>query len=129
MKLRLDLGAVFTALLAGAPLARAEVVEIRWDVQGRFEHAAVVAPGQFAEVCGKLTRAEAVAWSFESDQPLAFNIHYHQGKQVVTPEKRDGVSRADGWLEAAVEQDHCWMWRNQSAAPAKLDLRLSKAKG
>jgi hypothetical protein len=129
MKLRLECGAIVTALLAGAPLARAEGVEIRWDAQGRFEHAAMVAPGQFAEVCGKLARAEAVAWSFESDQPLAFNIHYHQGKQVVTPEKRDAVSRADGRLEAALEQDYCWMWSNKSAVPAKLDLRLGKAKG
>jgi hypothetical protein len=129
MKLRLECGAVATALLAAAPLARAELVEIRWDAQGRFEHAALVAPGKFAEVCGKLARAETVAWSFESDQPLAFNIHYHQGKQVVTPEKRDAVSRADGRLEAAVEQDYCWMWSNKSAVPAKLDLRLGKAKG
>jgi hypothetical protein len=129
MKLRLEFGAALAALLAGAFPARAELVEIRWDAQGRFEHAAIVAPGKFAEVCGKLTRAEAVAWSFESDGPLDFNIHYHQGKQVVFPDKRDAVSRADGRLDAAVEQDYCWMWSNKSGAPAKLDLRLGKAKG
>ncbi len=128
MKLRLEWGAVAAALLAAAPLARAEVVEIRWDAQGRFEHAALVAPGKFAEVCGKLARADAVAWSFESDQALAFNIHYHQGKRVVTPEKRDAVLRADGRLEAALEQDYCWMWSNKAAVPAKLELRLGRGK-
>jgi hypothetical protein len=129
MKRRPEFSIALAVLLAVAPLARADLVEIRWDAQGRFEHAALVAPGKFAEVCGKLARADAVAWSFESDQPLAFNIHYHQGKQVVTPEKRDAVSRADGRLEAALEQDYCWMWSNKSAVPAKLDLRLGKVEG
>jgi hypothetical protein len=129
MKRRLDWWAALAALLVGAPSAWADVVEIRWDAQGRFEHTAVVAPGKFAEVCGKLSRAEAVAWSFESEQPLDFNIHYHEGKQVVTPEKRDAALRADGRLEAVIQQDYCWMWSNKSGMPAKLDLRLNKAKG
>lgn len=129
MKRRLDWLAALAALLVGAPSAWAEVVEIRWDAQGRFEHTAEVAPGRFAEVCGRLSRAEAVAWSFEARQPLDFNVHYHAGKQVVTPEKRDAALRADGKLEATIEQDYCWMWSNKSGVPTKLELRLNKAKG
>jgi hypothetical protein len=32
--------------------AQAEVVEIRWSGEGRFEHQATVAPAKFVELCG-----------------------------------------------------------------------------
>ena len=47
--------------------ARAERVEIAWDKAGRFETTVSVAPGKFAEVCGKLAQSQSFAWSFKSD--------------------------------------------------------------
>jgi hypothetical protein len=118
-------------LLAAAPVlalpaARAEMVDIAWNAAGRFEHRFVVAPGKFAEACGALVRGQAVRWSFESPAPLNFNIHYHVGEKVEYPVRRDAVARAEGTLEATLDQDFCWMWTNKGSAPLNLQVRLSR---
>ena len=42
------------ALAALSTSAMADVIDIAWDAQGRFERSFGVAPGKFAELCGKL---------------------------------------------------------------------------
>jgi hypothetical protein len=112
--------------LATASAARAEIVDLAFDGAGRFMHAAPVPPGKFLEVCGKLTKGLAVAWHYDAAQPLNFNIHYHEGKKVVMPEKRDATAAARGTLQVPLDQDYCWMWTNKSGAPVPLTLSLSR---
>ena len=104
--------------------ARAELVEIAWDKAGRFESTVSVAPGEFAEVCGRLDKGQAVAWSFKAVRPLNFNIHYHEGKQVVFPAKQDAAVDAQGKLDVSLSQDYCWMWANRGESPSTLLLTL-----
>ena len=104
--------------------ARAELVEIAWDKAGRFESTVSVAPGKFAEVCGKLAQGQSIAWSFKGDKPMNFNIHYHEGKQVVFPAKQDAAVDARGRLDVSVGQDYCWMWANKGESPSTLLLTL-----
>ena len=114
------------ALLLFATTARAEVVEIAWDASGRFERVLDLAPAKFAEVCGRLTKGESIAWSFKSGQPLNFNIHYHEGKNVVFPVKKDRTADLDGELQVGIDQDYCWMWENTSAAGVILTVALRR---
>lgn len=86
-----------------AASAQAEVIDIVWNGEGRFERRMTVASGKFAEICGKLTRADTVAWRFEASGPLNFNIHYHEGKDVRYPERRDALAGADGQLRVALD--------------------------
>ena len=99
---------VITSLLTGLD-ARADLLTIAWDDHGRFERSTEGQPRQFAEVCGALKRGQAIAWSFEADRPVLFNVHYHDGPRVIFPEKRE--ARKDGRRTATVEadQDFCWM--------------------
>jgi hypothetical protein len=114
-------------LLACSATARAELLEIRWDANQRFEQRLSVAPGKFAEVCGPLAKGQVIAWSFRADQAQDFNIHYHETQsQVVYPERRKQVTAADGRLEVALGQDYCWMWSNKSGKTAALELRLQR---
>ena len=113
-------------LTATAINVRADVVDISWDVSGRFETLLSVAPGKFAEVCGRLTQGQSIAWSFIGDKPMNFNIHYHERKQVVFPAKQDGASQVEGLLNVSVGQDYCWMWTNKGTSPAKLQLTLKR---
>ena len=106
--------------------ARAELVEIAWDNAGRFETAVSLAPGKFAEVCGKLAQGQSVAWSFKGDRPMNFNIHYHEGKQVVFAAKQDAAVDAQGKLDVRLSQDYCWMWTNKTDLPAKFLLVLMR---
>jgi len=122
---RLLLAAVAITAMAGAP-ARADVIDIAWSAQGRFEHRAEVAPGGFAEVCGTLARGTAVRWHFESAGPMDFNIHYHQGQKVVFPVRRAGAAKGAATLKVKLDQDYCWMWTNKTAQPLSLQLTLSR---
>ena len=106
--------------------ARAELVEIAWDKAGRYETTLSVAPGKLAEVCGKLAQGQSIAWSFKGDRPMNFNIHYHEGKQVVFPAKQDAAVDAQGKLDVSLSQDYCWMWTNKANAPIRLQLLLQK---
>ena len=118
--------ACLIAALLCAVAARAEIVDIVWSDAGRFERRILVAPGKFAEVCGKLVKDQAVAWRFDADGALDFNIHYHLGKDVRYPERRDALARGSGQLRVAMDQDHCWMWTNRSERTVQLTLLLSR---
>ena len=115
---------VLAVLTGFAASASSQVVDIAWDASGSFETKSIVAPGKFVEVCGKLSKAQAVAWRFEGDRPLDFNIHYHAAGQVVFPEKRAAASTSSGTLNVPVDQDYCWMWTNPAEAAALVKLRL-----
>lgn len=102
------------------------LVEIEWPSDGRYLHQTPIAPGKFVELCGKLPAGLKLRWDFHADQPLDFNVHYHLGKQVVFPFKRNAVTQAGDTLDARTEQDYCWMWTNKSQAPATLSVTLQR---
>jgi hypothetical protein len=114
-------------LAAGAwNRAVAEVVDIAWDANGRFERSLNVAPAKFAEVCGKLPAGLKLRWDFAAGAPLDFNVHYHLGKEVLYAAKMSAVASAKDTLETKTEQDYCWMWTNKSAWAATLVLKLQR---
>ena len=117
---------VFIAAMAPLATAHAQLVEIQWDGSGGFERSLTVAPGKFAEVCGKLTKGQSIAWSFKGQQAMNFNIHYHEGKSVVFPVKQDNVASLDGTLSVPIDQGYCWMWENKSSTPASAVLTLHR---
>ena len=112
------------ALLLAAAAAQAEIVDLKWSDNGRFQHSTELAPGKFAELCGPLQRGQSVKWTFAADRPLNFNVHYHVGKDVKYPAKQDQVSSQDGELRVDAAQDYCWMWTNKSGVVAKLSVTL-----
>lgn len=113
-------------LLTAASVAKAEIVDIQWSGDGRFQHSTSVPAGRFVEVCGKLAASVQVRWQFESAAPVDFNVHYHQGKEVMFPFKLSAVTSASDTLDARIEQDYCWMWSNKSAVAATLTLSLQR---
>ncbi len=126
MKTPIPFVAALTVLLLTGGPAQAEVTDIQWDASGRFDTKALVAPGKFAEICGKLAKGQSVGWVFKAEAPMNFNIHYHEGKKVEFPAKVDGAISAEGQLTVAVDQDYCWMWSNKTDKTAALNLTLQK---
>jgi hypothetical protein len=117
---------VAAAVLALCDSAAAQMVPVEWDAAGQFSKELAVPPGKFVEACEKLHKGIKVTWSFEAAAPLDFNVHYHEGKQVRFPAKKNQVAKDEGTLTTQLEQDYCWMWTNKGAADATLRLRLSK---
>ena len=122
MKQILTLAALSMTVLS----AQAEVVEIRWSGEGRFEHQATVAPAKFVELCGKLPAGMRVSWGFEAGAPLDFNIHYHAGKKVVFDTRLKAVANSSDTLLSKLEQDYCWMWTNESTLATTLSVDLHR---
>lgn len=116
-----------TALLLPTSAAMAELIELRFDAAGRFEHASRIAPGKFVELCGKFGARDAVQWRFRSAATLDFNIHYHVGKDVVYPVKLKLAGEAADTLRPKAEQDYCWMWSNKGDVPVELTATLERA--
>ena len=115
-----------TVVASASNFAQAELLDIAWNASGHYEKTATVQPGKFLELCGGLTQGQAIGWSFDADQALDFNVHFHEGKDVIFPEKQTAVTKASGTLNVAVKQDYCWMWSNKSATPATLTARLKR---
>lgn len=118
------LAALLLAALGNAHAAGESLVEIQWNPNGVFQHSVDLAPGKFLEVCGKLAKGQVIRWQFESAAELDFNIHYHQGKDVVFPSKLGKVKLAKEALSVPIDQDYCWMWSNKGQSAASLRLQL-----
>ncbi len=118
--------ALAMALSATAPSTLADIIDIAWTADGRFERSLSAAPGKFVEVCGQLPAGLKIRWDFEANTPLDFNVHYHVGKDVVFPSKLTAVASAKDTLDTKVDQDYCWMWTNKSSAPATVMVKLRR---
>ncbi|MBY0365794.1 hypothetical protein [Pelomonas aquatica] len=114
------------ALIVAAPRAKAELIQVTWDSNGRYEHQLTVAPAKFAEVCDRLKPGAQVQWTFEGSAPMNFNIHYHEDKAVRFPAKEDGSTSSKGTLNVTSEQVYCWTWSNKGQADVRLKLELLK---
>jgi hypothetical protein len=107
-------------------LSHAELVPVKWDADGQFVREFSIAPGKFVEACEKLSKGTKVAWRFEAQSPLDFNVHYHEGKAVRFPARQDQVAASEGALDVKLEQDYCWMWTNKGAAATSLKVTLKR---
>ena len=110
-------------LVTVAPLASADVVDIKWSDQGHFSHKGTIAAGKLVEVCGKLSAGNKIRWDFEVSTPVDFNVHYHEGKAVVMPIVRDKTRADAGVFAPPAAQDYCLMWE-AGAAGALIDYRV-----
>lgn len=126
VKRRHSLLALTLALGTAATLASTHLVDLKWDASGAFRHAGRIEPGRFVEVCGPLAAGSAVQWRYEASAPLEFNIHYHQGNDVVYPAKLDRADKAADRLAVTVAQDYCWMWTNKTAAAVTVTVNLRR---
>jgi hypothetical protein len=114
------------ALAAANAVSAADLIEIAWSPNGRFERTVSVAAGRFAEICGKLDQGDKVAWRFVAEPAMAFNVHYHVGKDVVYPAKRESETQLTGNLVAPVTQDYCWMWSNKTTREGRVTATLER---
>ena len=84
-----------------------------------------LAPGQMHEECMRVEAGEKRNYSWKSDAPVDFNIHYHHEPKVFYPVKRDAMRGDGGTFVAKSGEDYCWMWTAKDK-PAKLEGRVEK---
>jgi len=118
-------------LVAMAPAAAgpgaANAGGVRWDAQGRFVRSLSIAPGAMTELCGRLARGQAVVWRFEADAPIDFNLHHHQGDQVIYSARLWSVEQAGERFMSGRAQVYCWMWQNPLPSVTRLKVTMERA--
>lgn len=77
---------------------------------------------QIHEECFTVKAGDRVEYRFESDEPVDFNLHYHEGGAVVMPVSSERSREAAGVYAVQIPQDYCLMWE-AGAAGAVLDYR------
>jgi hypothetical protein len=65
---------------------------------------------QIHEECVTLEPGDRVEYAFESDEPVAFNLHYREGNAVVMPVVRDGSLEDAGVYVARIAHEYCLAW-------------------
>ena len=80
-------------------------------------------PGAEHEECMHLDKGDKRNYSWKSDAPVDFNIHYHEGESATFPVKREAMRGDGGTFEAKVAQDYCWMWTARDKK-AKLEGKI-----
>ena len=118
---------LLSALVFCSTTCKAEVISFKLEANPSFKTQANIQPGKFSEVCGKLKKGNLIRWQFDSSAPLDFNIHYHEGKEVIFPYKMNAIKSAKEELLISLDQDYCWMWTNKSSEAVKLEMNLRNA--
>jgi hypothetical protein len=106
--------------------AAGQVETVQWDRDGKYEAHIPVPARSFSELCAKLAAGERVEWAFEAAAEVDFNVHYHEGKQVMYPARANATTASAGTLAPAIPQDYCWMWSNRTPTPVFLQVKLSR---
>ncbi len=92
----------------GAPIATA--------ANGNVKHLTkTLKAGKVHEECMQLNVGQRLAYSFETKSLIDFNIHYHLGKEVFYPVKKDATKTLKDEFTAGSSQDYCLMWTNKNA--------------
>ena len=112
------------ALACSVSNSQAEIISFKFDANLSFKTQSNIQPGKFSEVCGKLKKGNLIRWQFDSSAPLDFNIHYHEGKEIIFPYKMNNIKSAKEELLISLDQDYCWMWTNKSSEAVKLEMNL-----
>ena|SRR5438105_2058026 len=110
---RLAFPALLLAAAAAAPCAGAEQRQVDAALEIAKSH----------EECQRIEAGQKRKYHWKASAPVDFNIHYHDGPEVLYGVKRDAMRGDGGTFTAKTAQDYCWMWTARNA-PAKVEGRI-----
>jgi hypothetical protein len=110
------------ALLAALPLCACTAALVTADAPKTVRGESLPPYGEHEE-CLHLDAGDRVEFAFESTDPVDFNIHYHEGKTIVTPILKEKSLAEAGVFAPPTAQNYCLMWE-AGAAGALIDYRV-----
>ncbi len=84
------------------------------DPQRDIDESTLIPAGKVHESCVELKIGESVEYSFESDALLSYNVHYHDGEEVIFPVSEHEINNESNVFTAEADQVYCLMWTNSS---------------
>lgn len=85
-------------------------------------------PFELHEECVQLAPGDRLGYRFQSQRPVAFSIHYQEGKAVIMPISRDDTTTEDDTFRVLIPQYYCVMWE-AGRDGAILDYRILLNRG
>lgn len=84
-----------------------------------------VPSGGIHEECFRTRQDQWIKYSFRSDRPLEFNIHYHQDQRVVYLRQDESARAAEPQVFHYPRGGQlCWMWTNSGSDRTRLAYRV-----
>ena len=85
-------------------------------------------PFELHEECMPMGPGDRLVYRFTAQRPVAFNIHYHEGKTVIMPVSRDETTADDDTFRPLAAHDYCLMWE-AGREGAIVDYRILLTRG
>ena len=76
------------------------------------------------EECLKLLQENEVVYSFESSHPLTFDIHYHDGTQIIDAFAKKTIASLEATLKPEIVQEYCMTWSNHQPQAVQLKYQF-----
>ena len=76
------------------------------------------------EECLKLLQENEVVYSFEASHPLTFDIHYHDGTQIVDAFAKKTIAAMEATLKPEIVQEYCMTWSNHQPQAVQLKYQF-----
>jgi hypothetical protein len=83
-------------------------------------------PRNFGEVCLDMATGDEIRYEFEAKDPVAFNIHYHDGSQIKYPVQLNPTAVHTGRFVANIGNNYCLMWENYSDKTNLLSYQVAR---
>jgi hypothetical protein len=90
---------------------------------GYMEKEVNVEAGEFEEPCFALAMTDRLEYTFSSDSPVEFNLHYHQDEGVYFPVEMKNVREHAGTFISTGSREYCLMWTNRGEGTLGLRYR------
>ena len=71
-----------------------------------------VGANRLHEECFPMKAGERLTFSFQSNEVIDFNIHYHNQNKVHYPLKIDRITELEKTVKVTENFDYCLMWKN-----------------
>ena len=76
------------------------------------------------EECLKLLQENEVEYSFEASHPLTFDIHYHDGTQIIDAFAKKTIASLEATLKPEIVQEYCMTWSNHQPQAVQLKYQF-----
>lgn len=81
---------------------------------------------KFGEVCLDMAANDTIRYQFRSDQLVAFDLHYHDGRKVQKPVQVKKVGEMTDVFVAKEDQNYCLMWTNGSTTRTTVFYQVTR---
>lgn len=79
---------------------------------------------RYYEKCVDVSDTQQLQYSFNSQAPLSFNLHYHKEGEALYPVKEDSIDELENIFQPKKRGYYCLMWRNSGEKAVQMDYHF-----